>query len=55
LKLWRIFFLICPLFHFLPNEVQAQSPSIILDKAILLAEEHGQAIGSFKIRVKVQE
>jgi hypothetical protein len=55
LKHWRIFFLICSLFHFLPNEIQAQSPSSILDKAIQLAEEHGQAIGSFKIRVKVQE
>ena len=48
-------FLICSLFHFFPNEIQAQSPSSILDKAIQLAEEHGQAIGSFKIRVKVQE
>jgi hypothetical protein len=55
LKHWRIFFLICSLFHFSPNEIQAQSPSSILDKAIQLAEEHGQAIGSFKIRVKVQE
>ncbi|MEY3956550.1 MAG: hypothetical protein RLZ73_1005, partial [Bacteroidota bacterium] len=55
MKHWRIFFLICSLFHFLPNEIQAQSPSSILDKAIQLAEEHGQAIGSFKIRVKVQE
>ena len=55
MKHWRIFFLICSLFHFLPNEIQAQSPLSILDKAIQLAEEHGQAIGSFKIRVKVQE
>jgi len=47
--------LICSLFHFFPNEIQAQSPSTILDKAIQLAEGHGQAIGSFKIRVKVQE
>ena len=42
-------------FHFFPNEIQAQSPSTILDKAIQLAEEHGQVIGSFKMRVKVQE
>jgi hypothetical protein len=57
LKHWRIFFLICSLFHFLPNEIQAQSlpPAAILDKALALAEEHGKAIGSFKMRVKVQE
>ncbi len=57
MKHWRIFFLICSLFHFLPNEIQAQSlpPAAILDKALALAEEHGKAIGSFKMRVKVQE
>jgi len=55
LKLWRIFFLIFTLFHFRLNEIQAQSPSSILDKAIRMAEEHGQAIGFFKLRVKAQE
>lgn len=57
MKHWRIFFLICSLFHLYTNEIKAQSlsPATILDKAIRLAEEHGKAIGSFKIRVKVQE
>lgn len=57
MKHWRIFFLICSLFHFLPNEIQAQSPipDSILKKALLSAEEHGQALGSFKMRVKIQE
>ena len=53
----KIFLLIGCFFHFSPNESQAQSatPSSILDKALSSAEEHGQAIGSFKLRVKVQE
>jgi hypothetical protein len=44
-------------FHFSQNEAQAQSlsPSSVLENALHSADEHGQAIGSFKIRVKVQE
>ncbi|MFD3407683.1 DUF5686 family protein [Aquirufa sp. HETE-83D] len=43
--------------HFSPNESQAQSltPASILDKALSSSEEHGKSIGSFKMRVKVQE
>lgn len=53
----KIFLLIGCFFHFSQNEAQAQSlsPSSVLENALRLAEEHGQAIGSFKIRVKVQE
>lgn len=44
-------------FHFVPNEIKAQgpSPAQILDKAIASASDHGQAIGSFRLRVRVQE
>lgn len=44
-------------FHFVPNEIKAQAPSPaqILEKAIASASDHGQAIGSFRLRVKVQE
>lgn len=57
MKHWRIFFLICSLVHLNLNEIQAQSysASSILDKALRSAEVHGQAIGSFKMRVKVRE
>jgi hypothetical protein len=53
----KIFLLIGCFFHFLQNEAQAQSltPSSVLENALHSADEHGQAIGSFKIRVKVQE
>lgn len=53
----KILLLIGCLFHFISNESQAQSltPASILDKALSSAEEHGKSIGSFKMRVKVQE
>ena len=53
----KIFLLIGCFFHFLPNESQAQSPlpASILEKALRSAEEHGHAVGSFKMRVKIQE
>ena len=53
----KIFLLIGCFFHFPQNEAQAQSltPSSVLENALHSADEHGQAIGSFKIRVKVQE
>ncbi|MHA8082173.1 DUF5686 family protein [Aquirufa sp. A-Brett2-15D] len=53
----KIFLLIGCFFHFSQNEIQAQSlvPASVLDKALRLAEDHGKAIGSFKMRVKVQE
>ncbi len=57
MKYLKIFLLIGCFFHFSQNEAQAQSlsPSSVLENALRLADEHGQAIGSFKIRVKVQE
>lgn len=53
----KILLLIGCFFHFDPNESQAQSltPASILDRALSSAEEHGKSIGSFKMRVKVQE
>jgi len=57
LNFLKIFLLIGCFFHFSQNEIQAQSlvPASVLDKALRLAEDHGKAIGSFKMRVKVQE
>ena len=57
MKFFKIFLLIGYFFHFIPNEIQAQSPSsnTILDFALQRADLHGQAIGSFKMRIKVQE
>ena len=53
----KIFLLIGCFFHFSQNEIQAQSlaPASVLEKALRLAEDHGKAVGSFKMRVKVQE
>ena len=53
----KIFLLIGCFSLFSQKEIQAQShtPSLVLDKALRSAEEHGRAIGSFKMRVKVQE
>ena len=53
----KIFLIVGCFFHFFLNESQAQSlsPAAVLEKTLRSAEEHGQAIGSFKMRVKVQE
>ena len=53
----KIFLLIGCFFHFSLNEIQAQSllPASVLENALRSADVHGQAIGSFKMRVKVQE
>jgi len=44
-------------FSFFRNESQAQSlpPATVLENALRSADVHGQAIGSFKMRVKVRE
>lgn len=53
----KIFLLIGCFFHFFRNESQAQSlpPASVLENALRYADVHGQAIGSFKMRVKVRE
>jgi len=57
LNFLKIFLLIGCFFHFSQNETQAQSlaPTSVLEKALRSAEEHGHAVGSFKLRVKIQE
>lgn len=54
---FKICLLIGCFFHFFLNESQAQSPLPIsvVDLALQRAEAHGQAIGSFRMRIKVQE